>query len=243
MNIIYPLLLCLCCSLSMQAQYVFDLKEALYYGEKSVSNVIAEEDGPGMEYTVKLYPIGWSKDGKFAYVYLDPPCCSHAAEMGDPRVLVRIQDMRSDKIIWELDMYDEKDKNVGSSKLSLPLKEGGPLQLKLEEHKIIPQGAFGFTDWDKELPDFEIDLKEYENGTVKIKATSKTQGTKTIFRGKHDAEPLGFFEEGSGSIVGLFKSPYEDRVAVVYSFYYNLGHWEFLTDFGMVGCHLKVGFK
>ena len=63
MKILYPLLLCLCCSLSMQAQYVFDLKEALYYGEKSVSNVIAEEDGPGMEYTVKLYPIGWSKDG------------------------------------------------------------------------------------------------------------------------------------------------------------------------------------
>src|SRR5205814_3361425 len=54
-----------------------------------------------------FYPIGWSKDGKFAYYYepVDEACGCYFAHLV-------IQDMRTDKVLWEFkynqdDTYDD----------------------------------------------------------------------------------------------------------------------------------------
>ncbi|HEV8592659.1 MAG TPA: hypothetical protein VGQ55_11190 [Pyrinomonadaceae bacterium] len=213
-----------------------------YYGREEYHKL--EVDG--------FFPIGWSRDGKFAY-YVEPvdeACGCYFVEL-------LIQDLRTDTILW-------KFKNDPESRVD---KDGAPLEddirrlwkrnqklfdAKLNEYGIVPMAHFSL------LPrSFSSAGKTYtakinaaksndEDGlnrvkTVSLDFRSPTLGKKTLYsadyRGDMFTSPLDV------AVAGAFKSPYENRAAIIII---NVQRgWEgppHTVDVKIVGADLKNGF-
>lgn len=238
----FPLLICfIVFSLPSNTQAQLQLKEVIYYGSKSLPGHIPRESHDDTDdYTIKLYVIGWSKDGKLAYVYLFPETSSHG--VGNPaRVEVRIQDMATDKMLWSKDIYKEGESYEDGIQLNIPLSKYKDLKNKLEEHGITIQKWSGYFIGES-YKNTAFKLAKNKKYPIIIQATSTNLGSKTIF--KAEELPLGVgMDMEQGMIAGVINNPFEDRVALIYYKTSNMGHWEYMTDFILVGCHLKKGFK
>ncbi|HET6892221.1 MAG TPA: hypothetical protein VFH31_14055, partial [Pyrinomonadaceae bacterium] len=181
---------------------------------------------PGEDFGIEgFYPIGWSKDGKFAY-YLEPvdeACHCYFAKLF-------ILDLKSDKILWSFDYNSEF--------IDEARKEGRPFTLatlwranqklfseKLREHDIEPSGRFALRSFpimyrgDRLTASLrtreKLGLTEEERlyGTID-KATlqlhSRRHGRKTVLDYSYTkARPLYV------GLVGYIKSPHEPRIAMV----------------------------
>ena len=173
-----------------------------------------------------FYPIGWSRDGKFAY-YAEPAdedCGCYFAELV-------IQDLRTDKELW-------KFKNDPQSRTNA---EGEPIEddirrlwrrnqklfsSKLREHGIIPNTRFALLGKSFVLGGKSYKTKvtapkskddEYEMDRVKsiaIDLTSTSLGKKTVYATEYKGDEI-YAAPLDVSIAGAFKSPYENRVAIV----------------------------
>lgn len=200
----------------------------------------------------KIYPVGWSKDGKLAY-YLEPgdeACGCYFAKLV-------IKDLKSDAVLWQFD-YD-------SSELQDTMKRRTPESLpslwrfkrelfasKLREHRIIPQRRFALLLFPaSHMGDrLDADLKTTETranqdyGIIKgavLQLASQRKGRKTVFEqtyGTDEALPLDM------KVLGYFKSPFEPRIAVVLIYvwrgYEGPPH---VTHFQIVGASLDSGFR
>jgi len=204
----------------------------------------------------KLYPLGWSKDSKFAYIVVLP---NEALDFR--RAIFRIQDMITDKVIFEKKYGDQNDKNA---LISAELKKF--LESKKSDivHYLSKYHINGYNNklhsfpikYEKKLIDYElktvheinhdflhqqflsrvnVDLYSYSNtvdGQKKI-------ATKTIFDKKIDLKSLYY----GTMVVGYLKSPFEERIAIVV-IYFRRG-WEgspHVTSFELVGASLSKGF-
>ena len=204
-------------------------------------------------YVDGFYPIGWSRDGKFAY-YIEPvdeACGCYFAEL-------IIQDLRTDKIVWHF-------KNDPESRVD---KDGAPLPddmrklwkrnerafaEKLRENGIVQQARFTF------LPStFTISGRRYVaklskisgddgDGLTRIKKltlqfTAPRLGTKILFTEEYKGDQM-YTSPLDAAVAGVFKSPFEDRVAVIML---NVQRgWEgppHTVDFRIAGAHLFNGF-
>lgn len=191
----------------------------------------------------RLFPIGWSRDGKLAWVY-EPP--DEACGCYFFRLIV--QDMVSDKVLWEYKHDSEDLASPGSLKdIGEVWQAKGPeLEARLRSFGIERTGAvlqplsprldavfrttalpedrsrFGFAY----LSSYEIEMRS-------------SQGAKTIFKsGPLEPGPLRV------SSPGYFASPFEDRVAVIVQETWR--GWEgppHTARFRLVGCHLKTGWR
>ena len=181
---------------------------------------------PGENYGIEgFYPIGWSKDGKFAY-YLEPvdeACHCYFAKLF-------IVDLKTDKVLWSFDYNSEF---IEEAK-----KEGRPYTLdglwrvhqtlfseKLRAHDIQPQGRFTLLSFPikhkrdlltaslrtREKPGLTEEERLYgiiDNATLQL--SSRQHGRKTVLDYAYTkARPLYV-----GS-VGYIKSPHEPRIAIV----------------------------
>ena len=200
----------------------------------------------------KLYPLGWSKDSKFAYILVP------ALEARSSAVF-RIQDMITDKILFEkiyregLDGYPN-DLPIDLKKL---VENKGQVahylhkyRIKGDDHKLR---CFPIKLLKQEI---DYDLKTvYEINhyfghqqflsRVNIDLYSNTVdgqkkiATKTIFDKKIDLKSLYY----GTMVVGYLKSPFEERIAIVV-IYFRRG-WEgspHVTSFELVGASLSKGF-
>ena len=163
----------------------------------------------------KFYPIGWSKDGKFAYA-IEP--ADEAA--GLYFFKLKIQSMISDKdvYVWE----PEEDPETGSVKQMW--KDNQMLfAANLNEHKIIPQKDIKLlgTEFSTEDGKFKITIEntmetDPDFGFEVVKSTniyikSSELGTKKIYTYTEND-----YNQCLGRIVqGVIKSPYEKRIAVL----------------------------
>lgn len=165
----------------------------------------------------KFYPIGWSKDGKFAYV-IEP--ADEAA--GLYFFKLRIQSMISDKVVyeWELD----PDEGIESGSVKQMWKENQmTFAAALNEHKIIPQkdikllgtefnteeGKFKVTIENQMETDPDFGFEVVKTTNIDIKASEL--GSKRIYSYTEKN-----YNQCLGRIVqGVIKSPYENRVAVL----------------------------
>jgi hypothetical protein len=227
---------------SLLAQNTLELKEVTYYGSNSRATYIPPQTAEDQEhyFTTKLYVIGWSKDGKLAYVHFFPECCSHG-EGSPPRVEVRIQDMALDKVLWSKDVYDEQENYDGGSTLSIPLKKHPDLQAKLKAYNITIQKWSGYFSGER-YKDYTFTPTLTSSNAFRIQANLKAAGSKVIFKAQED--PLfSINNEEPGWVAGVINNPFEDRVAVIYYKESYIGHWEYITDFILVGCRLDSGFK
>jgi hypothetical protein len=181
---------------------------------------------PGEDFGIEgFYPIGWSKNGKFAY-YLEPvdeACHCYFAKLF-------ILDLKTDKTLWSFDYNSEF---IDEAK-----KEGRPFTLatlwranqklfseKLNEHGIEPQGRFTLYSFPmrhkRDLLTAHLRTGEKSGLTeedrlygvinkVTLQLNSRRHGRKTILDSSYpEAMPLYV------GLVGHLKSPHEPRIALV----------------------------
>ena len=200
-----------------------------------------------------FFPIGWSRDGKFAYYTepVDEACGCYFARLV-------IQDLRTDKILWEFkynqgDLVDEngnmppedtieklweKNKKLFSDKL----KEYGIRQTKEFDllGKTFSSGGRKYT------ASVSRSLGNDEDGTQRIKnisafLSSPTLGKKEIYSENFEANL--FAAPLDTSVIGVLKSPFENRTAIVLIVVRR--GWEgppHTADIRIVGADLFSGF-
>lgn len=203
----------------------------------------------------EFYPIGWSKDGKFAY-YLEPPDEACGCYFGQLVIL----DLVNDKVLWSfdyngLDHQGEEEKNAPKSINDLWRTNQKLFSDKLREHNIVPQGRFAFLlfpinyNGDQLKPDLKIKENKNEETSyyshvlqAELQLLSKRNGKKTVFENTYgtdqEATPLDL------KVLGYLKSPFEPRIAVmmieVHRGYEGPPH---PTHVKIVGSSLASGFK
>lgn len=175
-----------------------------------------QEETGGRLLKENFYPIGWSKNGAFAY-YLEPAdeaCGCYFAHLV-------IQDMRTDKILWEREYTSDGNSEVTLKKYWA--KNQKEFSRKLAQYGIRAQKQFALRNsainFQKDVLTPEIDVNttvenEYAvTGNVVVRLVSKEKGRKTIYERKFDPKKSEAFR--SAEIAGSLLSPFEPRAAIV----------------------------
>lgn len=210
---------------------------------------------PGENYSIeKFYPIGWSRDGKFAY-YVEPvdeACNCYFARLD-------IVDLKTDKVIWSFDynseFIDEEMKRQRPYSFDTLWRANRKLfSDKLREHAIEPQGRSRLLFFpaihrgDRLTADLRMFEKENLTeedrwyGTIKritLRLNSRRKGSKEILDHTYtDYMPLYM------GALGYLKSPHEPRAAVILiqidRGYEGPPH---VGKVKVVGANLETGFK
>ena len=170
-----------------------------------------------------FFPIGWSRDGKFAY-YVEPvdeACGCYFAKLV-------IQDLRTDKIIWEFKYQGEEvnDENALVENLeTLWAKNKKLFSEKLRANKIEQTANFemlgGTFEAEGKTFTAKANLTEGKNpefvekriDKISLTLSNPRMGSKVIYSSDHSKEEYWFMLDAN--VIGVFKSPFEKRVAVV----------------------------
>lgn len=198
-----------------------------------------------------FFPIGWSRDGKFAY-YIEPV----DEECGCYFAHFVIQDMRTDKIVWEFkynqdDTFNDKGEMTGPGTLRALWKKNAKLfSDKLSEHAILPRPSIllgktftsGSAFTTKALVTMGKDQYDDDRVTrLSITLSSKKLGIKSVYFVNHTKDEYNGTLDAA--VLGAIKSPFEDRVAIV-GMEVSRG-WEgppHTGDIFIVGADLTSGF-
>lgn len=206
-----------------------------YHGEEEWQGLLIEN----------FYPIGWSKDGKFAYL-TEPPdegCDCYFANL-------IIQDMRSDKPVW---MYNHRGEMEKTETLGTFWRAHRALfSRKLREHKIIANARFTLLDsqfdfnGDRLITQLTTEKEENSeyDGTLKhvlVQLVSERWGRKIIYEKRY--KPEDYNPLLASQVFGVLRSPYEPRAAFILV-EVNRG-WEgppHVTEVNIIGANLTTGF-
>lgn len=207
-----------------------------------------DENGYVPILTGNFYPIGFSKNGKFAY-YVEPPdeaCGCYIAEL-------IIQDLRTDKILWEYRYMDDQADAPGDETLETHWKKnekkfseqlnkyGIEHQEQFVQHN--PSISFGNDIFAPELDvNIETDGGFEVDGTVTLWLKSKKKGKKIIYEKTYNPKDTNGFR--NADVSGVLKSPFESRVAVI--IVEEQRGWEGppnTAQVRIVGSDLTSGFK
>ena len=205
----------------------------------------SSEDQPLI--TESFYPIGWSRDGKFAY-YVEPPDEACGCYFGK----FVIQDLKTDKILWEDDYTGEMEVVPEENIESFWPKKQATYAAKMKEHGIEPASTFRLLhpsivhDGDVLTPRIDVQIEtdgvfEVE-GTVTLNMDSKRLGTKVIMRDIYKKDDLNTIR--NAEVAGSLLSPFEPRAAVIVV--QEMRGYEGppnITGIKVVGSTLKTGFK
>lgn len=165
----------------------------------------------------KFYPIGWSREGKFAYISepADEACGCYFFK-------IVIQDMITDDKVWE---WKYNDNGAGDDMKTVWWKNLRTFNEKLHENKIIqlqdieigpPVFQYDnrkyYIDLDTKLredPDYGFDVMQ----RAIINIRSPQLGKKTIYN---------YYERKYAMVlntmlIGHIKNPYEDRVCIIHT--------------------------
>lgn len=201
-----------------------------------------------------FYPIGWSRDGKFAYYFepVDEECGCYFAELA-------IVDLRTDERLWHFkndwqSRIDKEGKPIPDDIRKLWERHQKEFSEKLSEHGIIQNARFSL------LPaTFSSSGKSYTARVVRLRGedgdglnrlrklsldlSSPTLGKKSLFTAEYKGDDMYGAPLDAG-VAGVFKSPYEHRAAVV-MLKVERG-WEgppHTVDVQIAGADLSKGFR
>jgi hypothetical protein len=201
-----------------------------------------------------FYPIGWSRDGKFAYDIepVDEECGCYFAELV-------IQDLKNDKILFHF--KNDPDARVDKEGAPLPddlrklwKRNQRTFAAKLRQYGIVQTARFSllpstFTIAGKRYTAKLIRETEkggdYDERTKKLTLglTSSGLGTKALYTESFKSDD-DYSAPLDAAVGGVFKSPLENRVAIV-MIKVQRG-WEgppHVTDFQIAGGDLVSGFR
>ena len=193
-------------------------------------------------------PIGWSKDGKLAYVVepADQACGCYFFK-------IEVQDMVEDQVLWEWEYSSEEEGSPYQNLEEVWKGEYEKFKTVLNQQGILPlekvdyQPGFKFSHADKsyrillDLKQKKADWNYFDAITEEsIKVESKGEGIKQVY--SHSAMEFSLLMDAN--IAGVLKSPFEDRIAIVYRLE-NRGYEgpPNVLDCRLIGCDLGNGFK
>lgn len=172
-----------------------------------------------------FYPIGWSRDGKFAYYTepVDEACGCYYARLV-------IQDLRTDKVVWKFDYEQGGQDDNGKSTEPGNIRELWKKNQKLFSEKLAENGIVAsrsamlgktFTVGGKSYTaklieklgkNPEDDYRRVDYYTVTL--SSPRLGSKKLFTSEDNTKKEYWFVLNAG-LIGVLKSPYENRVAII----------------------------
>jgi len=176
-------------------------------------------------YADGFYPIGWSRDGKFAYYSepVDEECGCYFAEL-------HIIDLRTDRVLWEfknkpLERMNEKGQPIADDMRQLWKRNEKVFTEKLREHGIEQVARFTL------LPaTFRSAAKSYtakvtaskandDDGRRRIRQlsldlSSPTLGKKSLYASQYRGDEM-YVSPLDAAVAGVLLSPFEKRAAVV----------------------------
>ena len=200
----------------------------------------------------KIFPIGWSRDGKFAYAEepVDEACGCYFFN-------IYIQDMYSDKMVWnwKLEMDQEQGYDVEKGNAfyfkKVWAKNNALFSQKLNEYQVEPlpvsrlvklpmvinnnQCTFSISNRSIYISDFEQSMIASTTISLLVNGAAK----KKVFNKKYTYAE-NFSSTISNNILGYLKSSYENRIALFY-ITENRGYEGIPTviDIQMIGCDLS----
>lgn len=171
-----------------------------------------------------FFPIGWSKDGKFAYYTepVDEACGCYYAKLV-------IQELRIDKVIWKFDYeqggQDENNRSTEPGNIRELWKKNQRLfSEKLAENGIVASRSamlgktfkVGGKSYTAKLVEKlgknpEEDYRRVNYYTVSL---ISPRLSKKLFTSEDHTKEEYWFMLNAG-LIGVLKSPYENRVAVI----------------------------
>ncbi len=195
----------------------------------------------------KFYPIGWSKNGKFAYLVepADEACGCYFAKFV-------IQDLRSNKKLWSYSYVGKEGRKESIETFWKANKR--VFSRRLKKYGIIAERKFvlleGDINWGNDVLAVLLKVEENPNAvddfnkvnSIVLELESKLKGRKVIY--KEYFGPKSYRGVLGAEIVGYLKSPFEPRVAFVLvktrRGYEGPPH---ITINEVVGASLTYGFK
>ncbi len=194
-----------------------------------------------------FYPIGWSRDGKFAYLWepADEACGCYFAE-------IIVQDLKTDKILWKEKIDGEMEPKIPETLENFWPNVQKRFSAKLRQYKIEPGQVFasvhpqiGFGD-DRLTPRVNVDIKHddiYEvEGSITIEMISEKSGSKILSTSVYKPKDLNAIR--NAEIGGSLISPFEPRAAViVVEEHRGYEGPPNITKIRIVGSTLNSGFK
>lgn len=195
-----------------------------------------------------FYPIGWSRDGKFAYLLepADEACGCYNAE-------IIVQDLKTDKILWKQAIDGngeaiEPPETLATFWPSIRTK----VSAKLRGYGIIPADEFDLIHPAVKLgndtltPAVNVDIEHddvYEvEGTLTVSMASQRSGSKVVSREVYKREDVNAIR--NAEIGGILVSPFEKRAAViVVEEHRGYEGPPNITILRIVGSTLNTGFK
>lgn len=168
----------------------------------------------------KFYPLGWSKDGKFAY--LTEPADEAT---GFYFFSIQIVNLLNDKVVWEWTIDENHEIDHSQTNLKKVWEENyDEFKQALNQHAIVQKEEFklGKLSFQQAGNDYKLEMQtsteadeefgiEFVN-KINVQLVSPQLGTKKIFSKQ---EKDSFILDAR--IEGYFASPYEDRIAVLHT--------------------------
>jgi len=199
-----------------------------------------------LENGAELYPIGWSPDGKFAYVIVDRPVFRDGYGF-----LWVIADAVTDEVLWtRYDHSDQFDWHGETAPLSIAWKRSVPAltaalaEFSVEAIDMVPVEPLplrdGTDEYTAEISEQRVnpETSPYGNGVIGYTFTlrSKERGSKVLVR------RAGLFTTDI-RVECYIRSPFENRVVFLVAESGNAYGGARFTDYTIVGAHLDVGFE
>ena len=192
----------------------------------------------------KFYPIGWSKDGNFAYI-IEPA----DEALGNYMMGLVIMSTISNEVLW--DWYTQPEVTEDLYREEVWQKNYKKIKEQLNKYKIIQrrdmklvEPYFNYKDKDyvvwletKKIKDHDMGVELVGSSTLYIK--SPDLGQKKIIEKKYE-DSMILNQQISGCII----SPYEDRIAVVVKSE-RMGYEgpPNILEFQIFGTNLTTSFK
>lgn len=196
-----------------------------------------------------FYPLGWSKDGKFAFA-VEPP----DEAVGSYFLNVYVQDLVTDKILWQ-DKYQSPPESTKGhhSFAAYWMANESAMKERLKKFGIVPEqegvlysGPINFgNDQLQYLVEKKLKAQpDFGNlamvADYRIEVISAARGKKTVHKEVYKT-PLSVMDV---AVMGYLRGDDPERVALLVGGVQR--GWEgppHVTWFKVVGTNLKVGFK
>ncbi|MDA3812105.1 MAG: ankyrin repeat domain-containing protein [Spirochaetaceae bacterium] len=216
----------------------------LFYSSLAANSVSGQYDMPlnsvkfEKQEIFSIFPIGWSKNGNSAFLIYK--------KTQKPSAWLITFDAIEDKVLWISDKYEINETN---SILTIWNDQVDLFSDKLSEANIIPDlnpqfGGLSFTMMQDDYSIFSEELRQAgQQGitSLSLKIVSKKRGEKSLYEytqsDKQDLVLIDF------QVLGYFKSPWEDRIAVVSAEDSHREKENNILTLRFSGAHLSIGYR
>jgi hypothetical protein len=200
-----------------------------------------------------LFPIGWSRNGFFAFAGIGP------LEGNDKySVTYAVYNMVTDSCLWTFDDFGEYPEPHTAALSASWAKQQDTLDLVFSMFGIENRAVGKFTGFPFQFADDSVfayvKLKREAScagnpiAETELFVRSAERGTKRIAHNVYGCDAPGFNDRSAGVlekyfIVGALISPFESRMAIISGVVSAYGETPRPATFTIHGAHLSTGFK